>query len=233
VHAWRPQNRNFYTPNASLIRMSGKQVFEEILVGIRSDLKFLKEELFSILWHKRVLDPYGKKEEVRNWILDVFLDKLFETHAKVERVFGDFDIQRDLPIWELKRCADDLAFIKERKFNSMPGDVTVAILEQLNNYIEEYDTIFEKSMGTVRKILHDQNWEPMKRIHLGNYVLPVKRARYIEARDELAKAKKAVNEGNWEEVLNHLRPAIDLAIKEKFGFMMMQGSMVLPFLHMT
>lgn len=203
--------------------MSGKQVFKEVLVGIRSDLKFLKEDLFSILWHKRVYDPYGKKEEVRNWILDVFLDKLFETHAKVERVFSDFNIQRDLPIWELKKCADDLAFIKGRKFNGMPGDVTVAILQQLNSHLEEYDIIFEKSMGTIRKILHDQNWEPMKRIQLDNYILPVKRARYIEARDELAKAKKAVKEGNWEEVLNHLRPAIDLAIKEKFGFKRIKG----------
>ncbi len=83
--------------------MSGRQVFQEIVAGIRSDLKYLKEDLFSILFDKRRYDPYGQKDEVRSWILDVFLDKLFETHAKIERLFDDFNIQRDLPIWEIKK----------------------------------------------------------------------------------------------------------------------------------
>jgi hypothetical protein len=195
--------------------VSGRQVFQEILVGIRSDLKYLKE-LHSILFNKRQYDPinFEKTDEVRDWILDVFLDKLYETHAKVERVFGDFSIQRDLPIWEIKRCAEDIAFTDGMGYKDAP----LERFHELYSYIQDYDVIVEKSMGTIRKILHDQNWEPIKRIDLDNYVLPVKRARYVDARDELSKAKMAVKEGNWDEVLNHLRPAIDLALKEKFGF---------------
>lgn len=205
--------------------MSSRQVFHDIVAGIRADLKYLKEDLFSILMNKRVYDPYGQDDEVRSWILDVFLDKLFETHAKIEKLFSDFNIQRDLPIWEIKKCADDLAFVKGMTFNSarMRGDVIKDVLQELNDHIQEYDVIVEKSMGTIRKILHDQNWEPMKRIDIDNYILPVKRARYVDARGELSKAKKAVKEGNWEEVLNHLRPAIDLALKEKFGFKRIKG----------
>ncbi len=63
----------------------------------------------------------------------------------------------------------------------------------------------------------------MKRIDLDNYTLPVKRARYVDARGELSKAKKAIKEGNWEEIMNHIRPAIDLALKEKFGFKRIKG----------
>ena len=200
--------------------MSARQVFQEIVTRIRSDLKYLKEDLFSILQNKRWHDRYGSKDEVRSWILDVFLDKLFEIHAKVERLFGDFDIQRDLPIWEMKKCAEDLAFARGKRYDL---DALEEMFRELYGHIQEYDAIVERSMGTIRKILHDQNWEPMKRIDLDNYILPMKRARYIDARGELSKAKKAVKEGTWEEVLNHLRPAIDLALKEKFGFKRIKG----------
>lgn len=198
--------------------MSDKQRFQEIIAGIRSDLKYLKEDLFSIFVDKRRYDPYGKNDEVRNWILDVFLDKLFEVHSKIERLFSDFNIQRDLPIWEIKKCAEDLAFVKGMRFNGMPADVIREKLQELDDHLQEYDVIVEKSMGTIRKILHDKGWKMMKDIEPQDYVLPMKRAKYVKARDELQRAKQAVKDKNWDEVLNHLRPAIDLAIKEKFGF---------------
>lgn len=195
--------------------MSGREVFQEILAGIRSDLKFLKD-LYSILLNKRQYAPIsiGKGDEVRDWIFDVFLDKLYETHAKVERVFGDFGIKRDLPIWEIKRCAEDVALAEGMGCKSAPFEM----FDELGRHIKDYDVIVEKSMGTIRKILHDQNWEPLKRIDLDNYILPRKRAKYVKAREELEKAKQAVKNRNWDEVLNHLRPAIDLSIKERFGF---------------
>jgi len=167
------------------------------------------------MWNKRLNDPYGQDDNVRNWVLDVFLDKLFETNAKIKKVFDDFDIQRDIPIWEIKDCVEDLAFAKGRTYRQIE---LRGIFDKLFNLIQKYDAIFEKSMGTIRKILYDQKWEPMKNIKPEDYVLPVKRAKYVKARDELQKAKQAVKDKKWDEVLNHLRPAIDLAIKEKFGF---------------
>ena len=202
------------TINASLVGMSEKQVFEEILTGIRADLRFLKGELLSTLKKKRLNDPYGKKDEVKDWILDVFLDKLFETHAKVEGIFKAFNIQRDLPIWEMKRLADERAF--DRGY--VDRATQAGEIEDLGRRIQQYEVIFEKTMGTIRKLLHDQNWEPMKRIDRENYTLAIKRTRYVQARDELEEAKQAVKNKNWGEVFNHIRPAIDLSIKERFGF---------------
>jgi len=195
--------------------MSDRQRFQTIVAGIRSDLKYLKEDLFSTMWNKRLNDIYGQDDNVRNWILDVFLDKLFETNAKIEGVFDNFNIKRDIPIWEIKDCVEDLAFVKGRGYHQI---ALRGMFDKLINLIQKYDVIFEKSMGTIRKILHDQKWEPMKNIKPEDYVLPIKRAKYVKARDELQRAKQAVKDKNWDEVLNHLRPAIDLAIKEKFGF---------------
>ena len=64
--------------------MSGRQAFQEIIAGIRSDLKYLKE-LSAILWAMRRYDPIDieEKNEVRDWISDVFLDKMYEASAKV------------------------------------------------------------------------------------------------------------------------------------------------------
>jgi len=65
--------------------------------------------------------------------------------------------------------------------------------------------------------MHEKNWPLNKDVVPTKYILPTIRVTYVEARDELGKAKQAVKDRKWEEVLNHLRPAIDLALKEKFG----------------
>jgi hypothetical protein len=46
--------------------------------------------------------------------------------------------------------------------------------------------------------------------------------RFLESKDEMRRAREAANKGDWPEVLNHIRVAIDLAIKEKFGFKKIQ-----------
>lgn len=89
--------------------MSQKQLFQQIVVSVRSDLKYLKENLMPILKEKRGKDLWGHNEEVKNWILDVFLDKLFEINANIEKLFDQFDVSRDLPIWDIKRLVEDIA----------------------------------------------------------------------------------------------------------------------------
>jgi len=44
------------------------------------------------------------------------------------------------------------------------------------------------------------------------------RKKFLEAKDELQRARDAINKSDWPEVLNHIRGAIDLSLKEKFGF---------------
>jgi hypothetical protein len=73
-------------------------------------------------------------------------------------------------------------------------------------------------MSSIRYELYEENFAQVKKLKNEEYVLPTQRAKYVQARDELEKAKQAVKDKEWDEVLNHLRPAIDLALREKFGF---------------
>ena len=72
--------------------MSEKQKFQEILNQIRSDLKFLEGTLLQQL--KAKVNPlnYGVDEKTKNWIFDVFLDKLFSVHTKIVKTFEDFGL---------------------------------------------------------------------------------------------------------------------------------------------
>ena len=64
----------------------------------------------------------------------------------------------------------------------------------------------------------------MKEIKIGNRIVGENQPCLIIAEagvnhdGELEKAKQASKNGIYEDVLNHLRPAIEMAIKEKFGF---------------
>jgi len=41
---------------------------------------------------------------------------------------------------------------------------------------------------------------------------------FLKSKDEIKKAEKAVEKQDWSEIFNHIRSAIDLALREKFGF---------------
>jgi hypothetical protein len=90
-------------------------------------------------------------------------------------------------------------------------------LEGINSSLNAYVNAIEEEMIDAKKHSYNTDWSAMKKVKPEDYVL-LKRARYVHARDELGKAIRAVGEGQWQEVLNHLRPAIDLALREKFGF---------------
>jgi len=74
-------------------KMSDKQKFQEILNQIRSDLKLLKETLFQELSKKVNHFSFNVDEKTRNWIFDVFLDKLFAVHTKIVKTFEDFGLK--------------------------------------------------------------------------------------------------------------------------------------------
>lgn len=194
--------------------MSDKAKFQEILRGVRSDLKYLDETLLSILLKKIMDKNYEIDAEIRNWIFDVFLDKLYEIHFKMTRIFEDFGLKTHLPMFTIRFYAEQIA--TERTI--LPELELDELTTKLLNAIEKYEKEVETTMSTIRSHMHKTNWMKMKQMKTEDYVLPVKRAKYVKARDELEKAKQAVKAKKWDEVLNHLRPAIDLAIKEKFGF---------------
>ena len=204
--------------------MSDKAKFQEILTVIRTDLKYLLDLWyllqFRLIHEEPYRGAYGKRiSGIREWIFDVFLDKAYEIDAKVKKVMTDFgrpkeDIDPKLSMRHVKDIVQEIA-LHEIGVIDRYSDRN---LQRLYNTIRDYEDAFEKEMTEIRERMYDENWSRMKQIRFEDYILPIKRARYVSARDELEKAKDAVKEGNCEEVLNHLRPAIDLALKEKFGF---------------
>lgn len=209
--------------------MSGKAKFQEILTLIRTDLKYLLS-LDSILRNNLAfisLHPLERATQVsklREWIFDVFLDKAYEIDAKVKKFLVDLgypkeNINSKLSMQLVKNYAQTIALHDvglKLKFDDPH-------LQGLYNAIKEYEEIFEMKMSEIREDMYNTNWSKMKQIRYEEYILPIKRARYVTARDELEKAKDAVKDGSWEEIMNHLRPAIDLALKEKFRFKRIKG----------
>lgn len=174
----------------------------------------MEENLFQAL-RKRVLERnYRIDRELKNWVFDAFLDKTYEINAKITKILQDFGLSRpDLPVHAIKFNAEKIAFQETTLYLQISD-----FLEELYGAIKDYERTVESTMDTIRKFLHETEWATMEKIKTEDYILPIRRAKYVKARDELEKAKQAVKRGNWGEVLNHLRPAIDLAIKEKFGF---------------
>jgi hypothetical protein len=195
--------------------MSEKQRFQEILNEIRGDLKFLKTDLFTQLLKLVMQKGYIVDADLRDWIYDTFLDKLFEIDVKIKKIISDLvpRFEADLPWIKVKAIAERIAC----------GSYTVDLelkddLSKLCDSLENYANRLESIMSTIRYILQENSWVQVKKLKSEDYVLPKTRAKYVQARDELKKAKQAVKDGKYEDVLNHLRPAIELAIKERFGF---------------
>jgi hypothetical protein len=195
--------------------MSNRQLFQEILSGIRSDLSFVKKDLFQMLVKMIAERDYHIDEEIKIWVLDIFLDKVYEVDTKIVRVLADFGLMEPkLPMIDIKLYSERLIF--ERGY--YPQQEAQANLNHLYSAVEDYERSVEDLMSILRRVMHDKNWQLKKDVVPTKYLLSTKRATYVKARDELEKAKQAVKDQKWEEVLNHLRPAIDLALREKLGF---------------
>lgn len=193
--------------------MSEKKRFQEVLQDIRSEIKFLKDELFRELVQRLSGKGFRIDSEEKDWIFDVFLDKFYETDMKIRRIISDLGYKVELPLDPIKNKAEDLACYPTPVYSNVEIE-----LNFLYTAIERYGTALESMMSSIRQKLYEENWVQIKKLRSEEYVLATQRARYVQAREELEKAKKAVKAQQWEEVLNHLRPAIDLSLREKFGF---------------
>lgn len=201
--------------------MSYKKQFEDIITFIRNDLKYLSE-----LYGKLVpqvtysVGPYRifseeDKAKTKEWIFDVFLDKVYEIDSKTRKFFGKlnpFMATDASPVEMIKMYAQKIAL--EEIGTGAVDDSLREILISIRNYSDN----FEVCVTHTKRIMYDTNWHAMKEVNYEDYIIAAERKRYISSREELEKAKQMVKHKQWGEVLNHLRPAIDLAIKEKFGF---------------
>lgn len=219
--------------------MSEKVKFQEIVSNIRSDLKYiqsLQDKLnFSII-PDIAADTFVSRQlaiDTKEWIIDIYLDKFFETDAKVRKFLLDLGINANEVIVraadELKQNLERVALTlgalmlprgdkKELQAYKKTYEVFHRWLTQVDLSLHLYSDGFERAVIDANNHMYRTNWSKMKDIKYEDYILAIKRRKYVKARDELEKAKQASKTGQWEEILNHLRPAIDLALKERFGF---------------
>lgn len=207
------------------LEMSETQRFQEIVLGIREDLTFV-ENLYWMLNGKLVNNPYLDSDfsyletafGIREWIFDVFLDKIYEIDSKILKFLTDISLEalhkKLLSVQEIEKYVREI--IQEK--NGLGHGKTYRNLKHLQYAIANYRHSIDTALDAVRKVMYKTNWTNMKRISNEDYILTRKRRKYITARQCLEKAKQAVKDGKDEDVLNNLRSAIELAIKERFGF---------------
>jgi hypothetical protein len=201
--------------------MSEKRRFQEVLQDLRNDMKFLEQDLFKefvqlILRKHLVID-----QQVKDWVFDVFLDKFYEMDAKVRKIAADLGYKVKLPSDDVKKYAEDIACKRFSTIYDYEGSIHRA-LEYLHSSITYYSNMLESRMSSIRSKLYEKGWEQVNKLKNEEYVLATQRVRYVQAREELGKAKQAVQDKHWDEVLNHLRPAIDLALREKLDLTKIQ-----------
>ena len=187
-----------------------KSRFENIVRELRNDYDNIKK-LHLLFLNKTRKHPVD--EDTKIWIMDVYLDKVYELNKKLHLLFTktthrDFPVNVDTALIQFVKSSHQLAYPNERQELILPTDIT----NKLNNFIGE----IEWSISESRKNLFLSDWIEMSKIKPIDFTnLP--RRKYITARDEITKAKEILNK-NSEDVMMHLRNAIDLSLKERFGF---------------
>jgi len=187
-------------------------VFNQVIMQIRSDLNQV-DSLVRLLFQKMI----GKSimdEETRNWFLDTLLDKIYETHAKIKRFveslgFNWRDVKDPLEshLHQLKQDYEAIAFLPDFHMR----------YDGLLDCLKSYRWQVESSLGGMRAAFHEMGWMAAADVSAVDYTIE-HRKKFVTARDELEKARRAIDSRDWEEVTNHLRTAIELAIKENCGF---------------
>jgi len=204
--------------------MSEAQKFQHIIDGIREDLTFV-ENLYGKLDWDLFTNPYLRSDfsyektafEIKEWINDVFLDKIYEIDSKIQKFLIDVSLKemcKKVSIQEMEKYVKEI--MQEKK--GLGHGNTYLYMGKLKRAISNYRDSINATIDDVRKFLYKTNWTNMKKINIEDYILPTKRRKYVSAREELQSAKQAVKDGNYKDILNHLRPSIELAIKERFGF---------------
>jgi hypothetical protein len=134
----------------------------------------------------------------------------------------DFPVNLDNALKMFVKSCHNLAYphfsnrlnVDRDPFKPLPS---VAVTNELNNFIGE----IEWCLSELRSNLHLSNWNELANIKPIEFTnLP--RKKYVTAREEIAKAKEILEE-NPEDVMMHLRTAIDLSLKERFGFKDIRG----------
>ena len=204
--------------------MSEVQKFQEFVLGIREDLTIadnycwmLEQKLMEL--SRMMGDFYYQQNcfEIREWIFDVFLDKIYDVDSKITTFLKDLSLEellKKISVQEIKKYVNEIIYEKKGMGSVNSFSNLHCLKKAVANYRHSIDVTFDNSRG----FLYKTNWTNMQKINLDNYLFARKRRKYITAREELVTAQQMTKNGKYEEVLNHIRPALELAIKERFGF---------------
>lgn len=187
-----------------------KAIFNQIQNEVRSDLSNL-QKLHELMLSK--VNSQLPNEEVRNWLLDVYIDKFLEIDAKMKRIGKEMGNVSTSNVWSAVKHITDLtntlAFLDNQQ-NVVSH--TESLSNKLNNLMEYTARIFIDIRG---KMWHS-DWQGLENLKPLEFVTN-DRKRYVSAFDELQKARDCLN-GKIEDVTLHLRPVINQSLTERFGF---------------
>jgi len=190
----------------------GQIAFGEVIRQIRDDMNHLQNLLDALI--QKMKNESEMHQETRNWVYDIFLDKTYETHAKIKQLTESVG----LPWGEIRPPLETaLGRLKQQCELAMDGWDFMDSPSALAGALENYQRQVESILSGIRRSLHETGWITAANLSSIDYVVE-HRKKFVSAREELEKAKRAIASKDWEEVANHVRTAIELGIKEKFGF---------------
>mgnify|MGYP005856609125 CR=1 FL=1 len=106
--------------------MSETRKFQYIINGIREDLTFV-EHLYWKLYGSLTNNPYHESDfsyektafEIKEWINDVFLDKIYEIDSKIQKFLIDVSLKemcKKVSMQEMEKCVRDIMQEKKETF---------------------------------------------------------------------------------------------------------------------
>lgn len=131
--------------------MSNAQKFQYIIQGIREDLTYV-ENLYWTLWQILNFDPQlissssseRRSLEIREWIYDVFYDKIYEIDSKILKFLTDVSqeaLYKKLSIQEMDKYLRDI----------VQGRNAYENLDKLKRTISNYRNSVDATMDDVRR----------------------------------------------------------------------------------
>jgi hypothetical protein len=197
----------------------GKLVFEDVVKNLRTDLKFLAG-LFLRLKEMRAGTRFADAE-TRIFVTDVCLDKTFEIESRISKLIQELGIATYVG-GEMTNLSAAIGSMEEFVFDVAYMDTSEFDFSSFDKVPHYFAVYVEKVIASARRTLHTvKEWAEIAELSPTDYVTADWK-RYVSARDELELAREAIDNAQWDDVMNHVRSAMEGALKEKFGFQRIQ-----------
>jgi len=190
---------------------NNKDRFDEFVSDIREDVSTLSRMFQHLL---SLLEKDATASGTKAFAYDSFLDKCFEINSKITQFCRDFSISMD------SSYESSLNYLKtavEEFTHGVGIGPPTGPIQVLDNRFQDYVRWLDKALNDLRRALYNKGKSLNKSIDPTLYLIQT-RKKFITARDELGKAETLIQQKDMSDVITHARSAIELAIKERFGF---------------